>query len=87
MQSSIINEWARKAYLPLIDDVIVRIVECGEELDNDIAEEQQVDSGIEHGHAYVNAILIVDESHAPWGRDAGDEYDPIIFNIEILTQL
>ena len=70
----------------MIDDVIVRIVECGEELDYDIAEENQVDSGIEHSHAYVYTIFIVYESHAPWGRDAGDEDDPIIFNIEILTR-
>jgi len=77
---------ARKAYFPLIDDVIVRIVECGEELDYDVAEENQVDSGIEHSHAYVNTIFVIYESHAPWGRDTGDEDDPIIFNSEILTR-
>jgi hypothetical protein len=71
----------RGAYLPLIDDVIVRIVEGGEELDDDVTEEQQVDSRIEHGHAYVHTI-VVDESHTPWGRNAGDEDDPIKLNLK-----
>jgi hypothetical protein len=71
----------KEAYLPLIDNVIVRIVEGGEELYDDVTEEQQVDSRIEHGHAYVHTI-VVDESHTPRGRDAGDEDDPIIFNLK-----